>query len=175
MVRLKNRYLMTEVIWHNIEKSTRLSESWLFQFISDQTKDKLGEITYEAFKKTLKFIYVNPDTSIFIVRASFEFYKSLWTALTLITSYYGASIYFRVVHVGGSIRCCQKAAIKILGKQISVYDKNKILRNEKGEVTDNNSVDKNNNSNNEEPSIKMDSEDEGGGDGTEDDDSEMKD
>ncbi|EAL61815.1 RNase P protein subunit [Dictyostelium discoideum AX4] len=171
MVRLKNRYLMTEVIWHDNEKSTQLSDSWLFQFISNEVKEKLGELTYEAFKKTLKIIYVNPDTNIFIIRVSFEYYKSLWTALTLITSYYGVPIYFRMVHVGGSIRLCQKAAIKIFGKQISVYDKNKILRNEKGETIDNN------NNKNEEPSIKMDSDDDenGGGDDGEDNDSEMKD
>ncbi|KAN0015850.1 hypothetical protein ACTFIU_005797 [Dictyostelium citrinum] len=174
MVRLKNRYLMAEAIWHDNEKSTQLSESWLFQFISNEAKEKLGELTYEAFKKTLKIIYVNPDTSIFIIRVSFEYYKSLWTALTLITSYYGVPIYFRMVHVGGSIRCCQKAAIKIFGKQISVYDKNKILRNEKGETIDIYNNNNNNNNKNEEPSIKMDSDDEGGGDGTEDDDSEMK-
>ncbi|EGC35364.1 hypothetical protein DICPUDRAFT_152321 [Dictyostelium purpureum] len=124
MVRLKNRYLMTEVVWYDQNKRTPLSESWLFQFISNEIKTSVGELTYESFKKNLKcIIYVNPDTNLFIIRVSFEYYKSLWTAFSLITSYYDVPVYFRVIHVGGSIRNCHKAAIKVFNKEITMFSR----------------------------------------------------
>jgi len=124
MVRLKNRYLMTEVIWHEQSQASVLSELWLFHFIVDESKRLLGELTTEAFKKTLKFVYLNPDTNLFIIRCSFDYYKSLWSVLSMITSYNNIPIYFRVIHLSGSIRGCQKASLKEFQREIVIYDKN---------------------------------------------------
>ncbi|KAF2073329.1 hypothetical protein CYY_005347 [Polysphondylium violaceum] len=126
MVRLKNRYLMTEVIWHDPSNASALSELWLFHFLIDESKRLFGELTTEAFKKTVKFVYLNPDTNLFIIRCSFTYYKSLWSVLSMITSYNNIPVYFRVIHLSGSIRGCQKAALKVFQKQIFIYDKNTI-------------------------------------------------
>eukprot|EP01133_Synstelium_polycarpum_P007871 gene7871-9239_t len=48
-----------------------------------------------------------------IIKCSFEFYQSFWTALSLVTEYEGHGVYFRMLHVAGSIRTCQKAAITL--------------------------------------------------------------
>ncbi|KYQ92095.1 RNase P protein subunit [Tieghemostelium lacteum] len=122
MVRLKNRYFLTEVIWHDKEKTSLLSDIWMYPFIIEQSKKLIGELTTEAYKKTVKFVYVNSDTNVFIVRCGFDFYKSLWAALSLITEYEGIPVYFRVIHISGSIRSCQRVAIDEFNQNISVYN-----------------------------------------------------
>ena len=54
--------------------------------------------------------YFNAPTNIAIIRVAREHFRLLWSAVTLVVEiggHYGA---MRVIHVGGSMRSCQKSA-----------------------------------------------------------------
>jgi len=61
---------------------------------------------------TLQVKYLNPLTNLFIVRATRTHYRLVWGAITLITSIMFRKVCIRVLHVGGSIKSCQKATIQ---------------------------------------------------------------
>ncbi len=58
--------------------------------------------------------YWSPILGLTLIRASRDHFRSVWAAATLITGVDGlpetVAVRFRVVHVGGTIRSCQKSA-----------------------------------------------------------------
>lgn len=56
--------------------------------------------------------YFNAHTRILLLRISRDHYEMLWSALTLMTSFEQRECLFRVVHLGGTIRSCQKFLLK---------------------------------------------------------------
>ncbi|EFA83071.1 RNase P protein subunit [Heterostelium album PN500] len=125
MVRLKTRYLMVEVIWHQevLEDGTvrpTLSLSWIHNWIEQKSRELIGALTTQAYIKSLKIIYCNSITNTMILRCNFEQYRNLWTVLSMITECCGFLTYFRVLHVGGSLKSCQKSVLKEYGKPLLV-------------------------------------------------------
>jgi len=54
--------------------------------------------------------YFNPETNIAIIRIARDHFRLLWAAITYVVSFGSRDGMMRVVHVGGSIRSCQKHA-----------------------------------------------------------------
>ncbi|GAM29076.1 hypothetical protein SAMD00019534_122520 [Acytostelium subglobosum LB1] len=116
--------MLVELIWHQEESPINgvprplLSSTWCQALLGQKCRDLLGSVTAHAFLKSLKFIYCNSATNMMIIRCNFEWHRDFWTVLSMITTYCGFDIYFRVLHVAGSIKSIHKASIRLLDKPI---------------------------------------------------------
>jgi ribonuclease P/MRP protein subunit POP5 len=70
--------------------------------------------------------YWNPATGLAIFRMSRAQLRLVWTSLTLLTQLNSRAVSIRVLHVGGTIRSCQRALIRY-SKQVLLCIKQKEL------------------------------------------------
>ncbi|KAM8866627.1 ribonuclease P/MRP protein subunit POP5 [Synchiropus picturatus] len=116
MVRLKSRYLLCEV---NVTDPTSLLQID-DRAVSAAVKDAVGRIhgDYGAALCSIRFqvIYLNTHTGIVFLRFPKSHYKLLWSALPFITSietrWQKIPCFLNCLHVGGTIRTCQKFLIR---------------------------------------------------------------
>lgn len=67
--------------------------------------------------------YFNPQTSLCIIRCARDHHRSVWTAITL-TNKIKAKVTLTCIHIGGTIRACQKAVLKHHKKLLAVLHRN---------------------------------------------------
>eukprot|EP01104_Vermistella_antarctica_P016049 TRINITY_DN5397_c0_g1_i2.p1 TRINITY_DN5397_c0_g1~~TRINITY_DN5397_c0_g1_i2.p1 ORF type:complete len:158 (+),score=25.79 TRINITY_DN5397_c0_g1_i2:245-718(+) len=116
MVRFKNRYLLTELIWGDGLCDPSIKSSNISKLIRDNILKLFGEFGQASLQQAFQVKYFNASTGISIIRCARDGdrFRMAWAAMTMITQYYdGRPLMFRVIHVGGSIRVCQKAASKV--------------------------------------------------------------
>ncbi len=56
--------------------------------------------------------YLNVSTMVLIVRCPRAYYRAVWTSISGVTSYDGEPCSLALLHIGGTIRSCQKALIR---------------------------------------------------------------
>ncbi|KAK7461800.1 RNA-binding protein pop5 [Stygiomarasmius scandens] len=119
MVRFKNRWLLVEFLpipsgtsstsaagLHQIEGKhvwSALKESVLSHF---------GDVGWGAVGLSLNVKYYSPTTHICIIRVAREHHKIAWGAATMLRSIEGIGCLPHVVHVSGTIKHVQLAAIE---------------------------------------------------------------
>eukprot|EP00696_Hemimastix_kukwesjijk_P002543 gnl/Hemi2/13111_TR4481_c0_g1_i1.p1 gnl/Hemi2/13111_TR4481_c0_g1~~gnl/Hemi2/13111_TR4481_c0_g1_i1.p1 ORF type:complete len:151 (-),score=11.81 gnl/Hemi2/13111_TR4481_c0_g1_i1:63-515(-) len=110
MVRFKNRYLLTELSWSRGQVDD-LSAHDLVQEIRKSVVTNFGDYGAGSTKQSLTVKYFNNVTNIAIIRAPRVFFRELWASLTFMTKIQNKHVTLRVLHVGGSVRSCQKHAL----------------------------------------------------------------
>ncbi|GAA5853965.1 hypothetical protein JCM8547_008172 [Rhodosporidiobolus lusitaniae] len=88
-----------------------LSESAIIGLLRDSLAVNFGDVGAGEVGGTFSVKYLSPSTSTLIIRVSREHYRTLWAALTLLRRIGGEEVVARVVHVSGTIRKTQHAAI----------------------------------------------------------------
>lgn len=131
MVRIKNRYLLFNVLYPNpptnagpiSEPSTAPSPlEFLRPTNRDITARELATVIRQQIEQqfgdyggglagSLAVKHFSPETSTGIVRVSREHYRIVWAALTLIRELKGQDVVIRVVRVSGTIKKAEKEAI----------------------------------------------------------------
>ncbi|GAA5987302.1 hypothetical protein JCM11641_002676 [Rhodosporidiobolus odoratus] len=133
MVRFKHRYLLCHLIFPaaldtssigtcssscltSSSTSTprpppQISESGLINLLRDSLSVNFGDVGAGEVGGTFSIKYLSPSTSTLIIRVSREHYRTLWAALTLLRKIGGQEVIARVVHISGTIRKTQHAAI----------------------------------------------------------------
>ncbi|BGO96039.1 hypothetical protein NBRC10512_002457 [Rhodotorula toruloides] len=132
MVRFKHRYLLLHLLFpaavdldalrsdidadqppsaESTFSPPHLSESSLISLLRDSLSVSFGDIGAGEVGGTFSIKYLSPSTSTVIIRISREHFRTLWAALTLLRKVGGQECIARVVHVSGTIRKTQHAAI----------------------------------------------------------------
>ncbi|RDL39827.1 Uncharacterized protein BP5553_04167 [Venustampulla echinocandica] len=154
MVRLKNRYLLVNILYPELEKTTTpksnavsdvvainqpttnaLTQHALLKGIRSQILELFGDYGSGAVSESLCVKYLSPATSTFILRVSRAHYRIAWAALSFMRRVPvkdGKDCVFRVVRVSGTIRKAEEEAIR-RAKEIIVKAKREL--GEQGEST----------------------------------------
>merc|ERR1711879_212904 len=111
MVRFKNRYLLVELVWGDGMVDSSISSENLKREVKHQIQLNFGDFGVGLIQATLQVKYWNHLTNLCIIRCARDYYKMVWAAVTMISTLNQRSVLFRLVHLGGSVRSCQKAAI----------------------------------------------------------------
>ncbi|PMD62836.1 uncharacterized protein K444DRAFT_511400, partial [Hyaloscypha bicolor E] len=132
MVRLKNRYLLVNILYPELEDrkgktkvpdivefnqptTDAFTAGALLKGLKAEIADVFGDYGSGAISESLNVKYLSPATSTFILRVSRAYYKLAWAALSLMTSVPvkdGKNCVFRVVRVSGTIRKAEEEAIR---------------------------------------------------------------
>mmetsp|Transcript_16351 Transcript_16351/g.32309 ORF Transcript_16351/g.32309 Transcript_16351/m.32309 type:complete len:166 (-) Transcript_16351:416-913(-) len=128
MVRMKNRYLIVDLMWNTSEGelvdvggggraalpagSTKVSAIDIFYALRDIFIMCYGDAGWgRAASSAAK--YYNPQTSIAVIRTTREEHQRVWAALTMLRQIGGEEVVCRVIDVSGSVRTCRCAAAAV--------------------------------------------------------------
>lgn len=120
MVRFKNRYLLVEILaidGHGVLSAPREgTAAAAATLIRASLASNFGQVGTALTAQALSVKYYNPMTGMGIVRVAREHQCMVWAAMTFTCAAPGLSISIKaiwnVVHVAGTIRSAQKAAMK---------------------------------------------------------------
>ncbi|GAA6060865.1 hypothetical protein JCM10212_006245 [Sporobolomyces blumeae] len=147
MVRFKHRYLLCTLVFPTCDSLSHLprldlappsgesnlddtpprssppppptvTESALIHLLRESLSVNFGDVGAGEVGGTFSIKYLSPTTQTLILRVSREHYRTLWAALTLLRRVGGREVVVRVVHVSGTIRKVQHAAIALDRREI---------------------------------------------------------
>ncbi|KAI6037714.1 hypothetical protein EDC04DRAFT_2868643 [Pisolithus marmoratus] len=123
MVRFKNRWFLVEFITFSPESSRQPSfdNKQIYSALRQSIISNFGDTGWGAVGMSLTIKYFSPTTNICIIRVARDQHKLAWGAITLLTSVNGIRIIPHVVHVSGTIKHTQLAAIKHNRQVISSF------------------------------------------------------
>ncbi|XP_029999973.1 ribonuclease P/MRP protein subunit POP5 [Sphaeramia orbicularis] len=122
MVRIKSRHLLCEINVTDRNCLLLLDDRAVLAAVKDTVLRMHGD--YGAARCSIGFSvkYLNAHTGIVFLRFPKNCYKLLWSALPFITSIesrgHKISCFFNCLHVGGTIRTCQKFLIRYNTQQL---------------------------------------------------------
>lgn len=151
MVRFKNRYLLChiEADAEHVSDVRNLDTRDISQLVRSSIFRNFGDLAYGQLISSLAVKLWSPALSLCLIRCSRDHFRTAWAAITFITSLTQKnthplpatasssmlesvspvpSVRFTVIHVGGTIRSCQKSAID--------YSRQLILRARMNEYVD---------------------------------------
>ncbi|KAF7947800.1 hypothetical protein EAE96_008879 [Botrytis aclada] len=133
MVRIKNRYLLVNILYPELEKNPgskeklpdvvvfnqptvdALTSRALLRGIQLEVANLFGDYGSGAIADSIAVKYLSSATSTFILRVSRAHYRIVWATLSLMNSLpikNGRNCVFRVVRVSGTIRKAEEEAIR---------------------------------------------------------------
>ncbi|XP_048411660.1 ribonuclease P/MRP protein subunit POP5 [Stegostoma tigrinum] len=122
MVRFKSRYLLCEIVFENPQFRHCIEEKNIYKTVKDAIIRAHGDFGLGCCSLSLAVKYLNAYTGIVLIRCRKDFYRLLWSAMQLITFLESKNqkypCFFNTLHVGGTIRTCQKFLIQYNRKQL---------------------------------------------------------
>ncbi|KAF9230966.1 hypothetical protein BU15DRAFT_91013 [Melanogaster broomeanus] len=122
MVRFKNRWLLVEFISvSSSDRSSSLSShhtppsfdaKHIYTALRESILSNFGDTGWGAVGSSLTVKYFSPTTNLCIIRTARDQHTLAWGAVTLLSSINGSRVIPHVVHVSGTIKHVQLAAIK---------------------------------------------------------------
>mmetsp|Transcript_682 Transcript_682/g.1723 ORF Transcript_682/g.1723 Transcript_682/m.1723 type:complete len:142 (-) Transcript_682:33-458(-) len=112
MVRFKNRYLLMEVIWKDGKVDKTLDNQQMTGIFRDAMLENFGTLGLGSVLASLQVKYYNPVTNLLLIRCSRDSVSQVWACATLLRAVNHRTMLVRMVHQGGTLRCCQEAAVK---------------------------------------------------------------
>ncbi|CAH1758205.1 2991_t:CDS:2 [Entrophospora sp. SA101] len=133
MVRLKNRWLLFELIFEDsLQQQTitspyssqtvseGISSKDIYNVVKESIQNNFGDYGTGCVSVSISVKYFSSHTNIGVLRISRDHYHMVWCALTFITQVKSKNCLLRILHIGGTIKQCQLSAIE--------YDKDQILK-----------------------------------------------
>ncbi|KAI1900723.1 hypothetical protein AGOR_G00052830 [Albula goreensis] len=123
MVRYKTRYLLCELCVSDQSSLQLLDDRAVFTAVREAVSRAHGD--YGAALCSLAFAvkYLNAHTGVVFLRCRKSHYKIFWSALPFITSLESRGqkvpCFFNCLHIGGTIRTCQKFLIRYNSQQLN--------------------------------------------------------
>ena len=114
MVKLKSRYILTEVLYDDDKKLQKYGESKFAKIIKNEVEKNFGEVNLGKINKNLQIKYVNNYTNMLIIRVGKEYIKLMRTALALINKIDFENVRLRIIGVSGTIKGAEKRATQFL-------------------------------------------------------------
>ncbi|KAI5235274.1 ribonuclease P/MRP protein subunit POP5 [Manis pentadactyla] len=128
MVRFKQRYLLCEVVSDDPRCRLSLEDRVLGNLVRDTIVRVHGTFGAAACSIGFAVRYLNAYTGIVLLRCRKEFYQLLWSALPFITYLENKgnryACFLNTIHVGGTIRTCQKFLINYNRRQLLILLQN---------------------------------------------------
>ncbi|KAK6476365.1 UNVERIFIED_CONTAM: hypothetical protein FKN15_067506 [Acipenser sinensis] len=122
MVRFKSRYLLCEVSFADPRSRQCLEERAIFSAVRDAIARAHGDYGAACCAVSFAVKYLNAYTGILLLRCRKEHYRLLWSALPFIIHLEsrGQRQPCRIssIHVGGTIRTCQRFLIRYNRQQL---------------------------------------------------------
>ncbi|KAI0064945.1 hypothetical protein BV25DRAFT_1989677 [Artomyces pyxidatus] len=112
MVRFKNRWLLLELLSGNEHGIPELSGKQVFDALRQSVITHFGDVGWGSVGASMSVKYFSPTTNLCIIRVARDPYRVAWGATTLLTSIEGHPVIPNVVHVSGTIKHAQLAAIE---------------------------------------------------------------
>lgn len=110
------RYLLVELSFGSSEDGSIALSGATPRSLLDAVKAAIlslhGDYGLASVQHSLNIKYLNAVTRVFILRCPRDHHKAVWAALTTITSLKKVPCAMNVLHVGGTIRSCQRALVK---------------------------------------------------------------
>ncbi|KAF9525787.1 hypothetical protein CPB83DRAFT_870696 [Crepidotus variabilis] len=120
MVRFKNRWILVEFIpivhgdsqlGKQSTSSPPLDGKTIWAALKQSVLTNFGDTGWGAVGLSLTVKYFSPTTNLCIIRVARDQHKIAWGALTLLTSVEGEKCIPNVIHISGTIKHAQLAAI----------------------------------------------------------------
>ncbi|KAK2840621.1 hypothetical protein Q7C36_012200 [Tachysurus vachellii] len=122
MVRIKARYLLCEVCVSDSSSLRLLEEKAIYQAVKAAVIKAHGEFGAALYSIGTTVTYVNAYTGVVILRFRKSHFRLMWSALPFISSIWShgqkVQCFFNCVHVGGTIRTCQKFLVRYGRQQL---------------------------------------------------------
>ncbi|RKP36567.1 hypothetical protein BJ085DRAFT_12180, partial [Dimargaris cristalligena] len=131
MVRLKDRYILFEVVFeqtynNNCSNLSQrviypddkhppklvVSTTTIFSKIRDTVIDLFGDVGHSQLLNRVQLKFYSQMTCTGILRVARDQYQQIWAALSFIRSLDGKGCMVRALHLSGTIVKCQRAAIR---------------------------------------------------------------
>eukprot|EP00038_Savillea_parva_P031920 m.91886 g.91886 ORF g.91886 m.91886 type:complete len:150 (-) comp9932_c0_seq1:1900-2349(-) len=112
MVRLKHRYLLTEIIFADDKIDASIKSGDILRAVKAGVQTAHGDYGTACVVPSLQLKYFNRHTRVMLLRVSRDHYEMLWSALTLVTVFDKRECLMRVLHVAGTIRSCQRHLLR---------------------------------------------------------------
>ncbi|XP_075071164.1 ribonuclease P/MRP protein subunit POP5 [Mixophyes fleayi] len=127
-MRFKNRYFLCELVLEDPRWRQNISQGTVLYNVRDAVTRLHGDFGAAACSISLSVKYLNAYTGIILLRCRKDFYQILWSALPFITSLENRGqrypCFINTLHIGGTIRTCQKRLIQYNRKQLVLLLKN---------------------------------------------------
>ncbi|XP_070572976.1 ribonuclease P/MRP protein subunit POP5-like [Ptychodera flava] len=120
MVRYKNRYLLCELVFDDDKLVHPVEEKVIYFTIKQAIERSHGDYGIGVTLSGLNVKYLNIYTRIVLIRVRRDFYKLLWSALPFIRSIEKKPCFIHTLHLGGTIRSCQKFLLKYSRQKLVV-------------------------------------------------------
>ncbi|GLB44779.1 putative component of ribonuclease P, a protein complex that generates mature tRNA molecules by cleaving their 5'-ends [Lyophyllum shimeji] len=117
MVRFKNRWLLVELIPVGTQPQStaapthHLEGKHIWAAVRQSVLANFGDVGWGAVGLSLNVKYYSPTTNICIIRVARDHHRIAWGAVTLLSAIEGVRYIPNVVHVSGTIKHAQLAAI----------------------------------------------------------------
>lgn len=139
MVRFKNRYLLCEIVFDNPRHRQCIEERAIMTTVRDVLARIHGDYGVGCCTVSLAVKYLNAYTGIVLLRCRREFYQMLWSIIPFITTieskHQRYPCIFHTLHVGATIRTCQKFLIQYNRRQLMLLLRNCSTEEERVSVT----------------------------------------
>ncbi|TCD63795.1 hypothetical protein EIP91_004946 [Steccherinum ochraceum] len=119
MVRFKNRWLLVEFLPSTTFKTSTKSSSTheitskqIWSALKQNILSHFGDAGWGSVASSLTIKYYSPQTGICIIRVARDHHKVAWAGVTLLSNIEGHIFVPNVVHLSGTIRQAQLAAIE---------------------------------------------------------------
>ncbi|KAL6088706.1 hypothetical protein STEG23_030221 [Scotinomys teguina] len=128
MVRFKHRYLLCELVSEDARCRLNLDDRLLGGLVRDTIARVHGTFGAAACSVGFAVRYLNAYTGVVLLRCRKDFYQLVWSALPFITYLESKGhrypCFFNTLHVGGTIRTCQKFLIQYNRRQMLILLQN---------------------------------------------------
>ncbi|KAJ8263278.1 hypothetical protein COCON_G00157350 [Conger conger] len=122
MVRYKSRYLLCELCVSDQSSLQLLDERAVFAAVRGAVSSAHGDYGSALCSASFAVKYLNAHTGVVFLRCRKSHYRVLWSALPFITSVESRGqrvpCFFNCLHIGGTIRTCQKFLIRYNTQQL---------------------------------------------------------
>lgn len=117
MVRFKNRYLLCAIEHDGLDETllTCVSMRSIITAVRSSVQDNFGDILAGTLANSLSVTSWSPELGVALIRTSRDHFRKVWSSISMISKLKGlpetVNVRLNVVHVGGTIRSCEKVAL----------------------------------------------------------------
>ncbi|CAL1715861.1 unnamed protein product [Somion occarium] len=121
MVRFKNRWLLVEFLpcspgtnatTYQPTAGNEMNSRQIWSALKQSVINNFGDIGWGAVSTSLTIKYYSPTTNVCIIRVARDQHQIAWGGVTFLSSIEGRKYIPNVIHVSGTIKQAQLAAIK---------------------------------------------------------------